>query len=183
MAKGKKNVVDGNNENSNVVEFDANAKTPLYKVGDWVYYAFELQQVKKLDEKGNVTELSDGNITLAPKEGQSLESDILPLSPQNKAASDTMKAVASEFSQYSAYARLNTPEVFQWLVARWHELSKAQTKEQQEAVANEINRLRQTILGVIGELQKIQFDGNPNVPDAKEGEVPIPSHKFQLFKV
>jgi len=179
MAKKDKTVQD-----SNVVPFDVNAKPSAqagYKVGDWVYYAFELQQIKKMDDKGNITEVSDGNVVISSREGQSLNTEVIALTPENKEASEVIKGVDDELNNYSATARLNTSEVYQWLVARWHDLVNAKDKAAQEVVATEINRLRQSIVAVINELHKVKFDITPAAP-AKDGEVAKPSGQFQLFR-
>src|SRR4051812_45805893 len=107
---------------SNILPFDPKVvPTQKYKVGEWVYYAFELQEVKKVDEKRGVVELSDGKVTISATEGRSLEETILPLTTENKLASEAISTVANEFSGYSTAARLNIPEVYSWLVARWLE--------------------------------------------------------------
>jgi len=180
---GNKKKTNQEESATNVVAFDANTKPSPSKVqvGDWVYCFYQLMQVKTVNDKGEVTEASDGNLTLKAAENQNLDANIKPLTPNIKAASEAIKKVEEEFSGYSTYARLNSTEVFAFLVARWHELCVAETKEAQETVAKEIDRLRKSIVGVIGELHKLKFDIHP----PKEGEKTEDKKgtpQFQLFK-
>lgn len=153
----------------------------VYKVGDWVYYCYELQQVKELDANGKVVKVSDSQVVVTAKEGTNLEHDIVALNPENKAVSDAFKEVAKEFSNYSSTVRLNYSEVYPWLVERWLEsIAAGADKDKQKVVADEINRLRQTIVGVINEVQKIGFSAKPETPEDKDSKTPKTG--FQLFK-
>lgn len=172
----KAKVEEGQPTLAPVVPFDKTIVTPQYQVNDWVYYAYELQQVKKLDDKGNVIELSDGNIVIKSNEGSSLNSEMVPLTPENKAASELFKEIAKEFSNYSSAIRLNAQELFPWLVRKWLELIAAGSNEKaRESVSKEIQRLRTTVTGAIQSVHGFVFEVTPTEDKKK------PSPTFKLF--
>lgn len=145
-----------------VIPFDGNAKpasTPKFGVSEWVYYAYELLQVKAVNKDWEVTEVGDGNAKVSAKEGTTLSADILPLNEGNKLASDVFLKIAQEFSSYSTFARLNVQLVHSWLVKQWLGYAAATgDKKKQEAILAGVSALGKTIVESVQKLHTIKFE-------------------------
>ncbi len=171
MARKSKNT--DKNTPDNVVPFEQEKKvegastesaqpTPTLnlKPDDWAYFAFELVQIGKINETGNVVEIkTSAGKTISATEKGNFDSGIIPQSLTAKAASDYFLAYTNTLLNLSRMARLNINGIYPTLLQRWKELATALANsdaEKEKTIKEELEKLVVEIEKVIAQLHSIK---------------------------
>lgn len=120
----------------------ATPSTARFKVGDWVYFEFQLGQITKMEED-RVVGVTTGYIQTG---GNDMGARCKPLSVP-------MKVVAGEYEKASSQLHaegscgLNYPEIATWLVNAW--LRACDHVDDNEALARDFLELREFVRAVL----------------------------------
>lgn len=85
-----------------------------WKVGDWCFCEYKLQQIKRVDEDGTVHEVSDGNFS----HGGHLTDRCYPMDMKVKLISEHVSYWREKFHKLN-HNSLNMPDINRALIARW----------------------------------------------------------------
>jgi hypothetical protein len=88
-----------------------------YNIGDWVYYDFELCQIKEMED-GKVYSVTTGVINTT---GFDMADSIYPLSMELKVISEGVAHYSKRLHDIKG-ANLNFPDIHRELVRRWHQI-------------------------------------------------------------
>ncbi len=130
------------------------------KAGDWAYFAFELVQVSKVNDAGNVVEIKTSeDKVLSATENGNFDTGIIPQSLTAKAASDFFLAYMQTLLNLNKVARLNIEGIYPTLIVRWKELAQALAsadKDKEKTIKEEMEKFVVEIQKIIGQLHSIK---------------------------
>jgi len=93
-----------------------------FKVGDWVFFEFELHQVQAVRDDGRVVELSDG---LGYHAGYDLTDRCFAMTLPIKRISDAVRFQSDRIHREGMRV-LNFPDIHRWLVEMWVQACQAE---------------------------------------------------------
>ena len=146
-----------------VIDINTQKVIPQYKQDEWVYFAFNLSQIKAVGESGEVVEVSDGNQSVTAPKGENFNAAILPLTPTNKAASELMQNYVRGLQERGQFIRINLVELLPIFVGHWKVLAENWgNKEKEQETAKILNEFLAQVDKVIADVRAI-----------KVGEIPL----------
>ena len=126
-----------------------------YKVGDWLFCEFKLQQVTRV-EGSQITEVSDGNFCHS---SNGLNAQCFPLEMKVKLISDSFKYWSAKLHK-EGNRSLNYPDIHCWLVDKWANTCEHRGDDVYvEKSISELNRWAGEILQRCNELKYVVLEG------------------------
>jgi len=125
-----------------------------YKVGDWVFCEFKLQQIEQVED-GRIVDVSDGYFSHG---AYSLNDRCFPITLQNKMLSEYV-ASCSDRLHKEGNNSLNYPDIHNWLVNRWVDLCKTVVEDVSQKLRKDIGVFTNTILNRCKELREETYEG------------------------
>jgi hypothetical protein len=125
-----------------------------YRVGDWLFCEFNLQQIKEM-RGNNITTVTDGFFSLS---SSSLNDRCFPLEKRVKVISDGFDEWSKRIHR-EGHRSLNFPAINQWLIKKWRELCLARDdddvlekgiREVDEWCSNLLSRSKELLSETIG---------------------------------
>jgi len=122
-----------------------------WKVGDWCFCEFKLQQIKRVEPDGSVHEVSDGNFS----HGGDLTDRCYPLDMKVKLISDHVWYWRDAFHKLN-HNSLNHPDLNRELIRRWCDM--CDNRENDEKWAELRDQLNEFGDGVIKKVRDVKSE-------------------------